>query len=133
MGGGAAQIPVSLPPSGWPSPSPTPSELLEHGGVAGSLQPVGSEGVLHSRVGEHQVAVQHVESQGVHPEGVVQREGIHLKAGDVGQSAGDLFRQTRRGVACREGGTADMLDFQEIKPERKLQNTRLVNHLLLNS
>lgn len=61
-----------------------------------SLEPVGSEGVLHSRVSEHQVAIQHVQSQGVHPERVVQGEGVHLKAGDVRQGAGDLFGQTRR-------------------------------------
>lgn len=61
--------------------------------MVGSLQPVGSEGVLHCRVGEHQVAVQHVQSQRIHPERIVQRERIHLKAGDVRQSAGDLLRQ----------------------------------------
>lgn len=61
-----------------------------------SLEPVGSEGVLHSRVSEHQVAIQHVQSQVVHPERVVQGEGVHLKAGDVRQGAGDLFGQTRR-------------------------------------
>lgn len=87
----------SPPPSGWPVSSPIPTELLEQReGRGASLQPVGSEGVLYCRVGEHQVAVQHVQSQRVHPERVVQREGIHLEAGDVRQSAGDLFRQTWR-------------------------------------
>lgn len=75
----------------------------------GSLQSIGSEGVLHSRISEHQFAVQHVQSQGVHPERVVQGEGVHLKAGDMGKSVGDLLGQTRRRVSCREGELVDMV------------------------
>lgn len=83
------------PPPGWPSLRRVPPSSWSRGGP-GSLQPVRSERVLHSRVGQHQVAFQHVQSQRVHSERVVQGEGIHLEAGDVRQSAGDLLRQTRR-------------------------------------
>lgn len=74
------------------------------GASAASLESVRAEGVLHGRVGQHQVALQHVQGQRVHPELVIQREGVHLKAGDVGQRAGDLFGQARRRVACRRRG-----------------------------
>lgn len=111
----------STPPSGWPSPRFPPSCWSRE--AAGSLQPVGSERVLHSRVGEHQVAVQHVQSQGVHPERVVQGEGVHLEAGDVRQSAGDLFRQTRRRVACGEGRRADTFKHRKQKQNNNMASS----------
>lgn len=82
-------------------------------GGAGSLQSIGSEGVLHSRISEHQFTVQHVQSQRVHPEWVVQGEGVHLKAGDMGKSVGDLLGQTRWRVSCREGGLMDRVRVLE--------------------
>lgn len=77
------------------------SEASQHPRLLDSLETIGSEGVLHGGVCEHEVAFQHVQSQRVHPERVVQREGVHLEAGDVGQSVGDLLGQTRRRVSCR--------------------------------
>lgn len=71
------------------------------GAPVASLEPVGAERVLHGGVGEHQVALQHVQSQRVHPELLVQRKGVDLEAGNVGQRAGDLLRQTGGRVSCR--------------------------------
>ena len=88
------------------TPKPVSAERLSWVSSSSSLEAVGSEGVLHGGVGQHQIPVQHVQSQRVHPERVVQREGVHLEARDVRQSAGDLFREARGGVSCRrrEGG-----------------------------
>lgn len=65
------------------------------------FEAVGAEGVLHGRVGQHQLALQQVQRQRVDAQRLVQGEGVHLEAGDVGQSAGDLLGQTGGRVSCR--------------------------------
>lgn len=80
----------SSPRSYYTLPTPNHQPLF-----CSLLEAVRAEGVLHRRVGEHEVCVwqdaQALEWHRDYPQGVIQGKGVQLKAWNSWQSTGDLF------------------------------------------